>query len=305
MSALCVAQYGYPQSSYPNRYGQSSDIVVTQAPVLEYADPQTITIMWRTNVSANSVIRFGTDPNNLGMRGQVVQLDDNARTHRVEMRNRFQPGTTYYFQLISDRGDGNPIVSPVFTAQTPQQGEAPIRNQQLMIAGNRGYNNSYDDDDRDVYYNRNNDRYANNGWRHRSEYAGNRNYGYSGNRSNGYERNNLPQGDVTSNIQITRPPMLQMLSDTVAVVTWRTNSPSSSLVHYGTDANSLTQTAQAPWGETFHTVTIQNLQPGTRYFFNVSSGEAEGTGTSTNSNTMNFTTRPQGARPLQRVQPQQ
>ena len=318
LSVWCAAQqYGYPQSSYPqsNRgYGQSSDLVVTQNPVLEYADPHTITIMWRTNDAANSMVRFGTDPNNLGSGpDQVVQLNDEARTHRVEMRNRFEPGTTYYFQLISDRGNGDSIVSPLFTAQTPPQGSEPIRNQRLMIARNSGYDNRYADNNRDAdddtYYDRNrsnnryNNGYANNGWRRRNdEYAGNRNYGYGQQRlPQGEQR--LPQGDETATIQITRPPMLQLLSDTVAVITWRTNAPSSSIVHYGTNAGSLTQTAQAPWGETMHTVTIQNLQPGTRYFFNVTSGQAEGTGTATNSDTVSFTTQPQGARPLHGVRP--
>jgi len=308
---MCVAQYGYPQSNYPqsnNSYNgyQSNQIVVTQAPVLEYADPQTITIMWRTNVSANSAIRFSTDPNNVES-GQLVQLNDNGRTHRVEMRNRFRPGTTYYFQLISDRGNGDSIVSPVFTVQTPPQGSEPLRNQQLEVASNNNYNDR--DADNDSYYNRgynnrSNSRYANNGWRHRTEgneYAGNQGYGYGRDR----DRDRLPQGDETSTIQITRPPMLQMLSDKVAVITWRTNAASSSIVHYGTDPNNLTQTAQSPWGETMHTVNVQNLQPGTRYYFTVSSGQAEGTGTATNSAAMSFTTQPQGGRPLYRVQPNQ
>lgn len=302
LSAWCAAQYGYPQSNYPqsnNRYNQSNEIVVTQAPVLEYADPHTITIMWRTNVNADSEIRFGTDPNNVGAGGQVVELNDNSRTHRAEMRNRFQPNTTYYFQLISNESDGDSIVSPLFSVQTPPPGAAPIRDQQLMAASNSGYDQYADNDrDNDRYGNNNNrynNRYANNGWRHRSEYAGNRN--------DRYGQENLPQSDVTGNIQITRQPMLQTVGDTIAVVTWRTNAASSSIVHYGTDPANLTQTAEAPWGETLHSVTIQNLQPGTRYFFSVSSGQARGTGTATNSETLAFTTQPQGERPLQRVRP--
>jgi hypothetical protein len=310
LSAWCSAQYGYPQSNYPqsnnsydqsnNGYGQSNQIVVTQAPMLEYADPQTITIMWRTNVSATSAIRFGTDANNVAAgQGQLIQLNDNSRTHRVEMRNRFQPGTTYYFQLVSDRGNGDSIVSPLFSVQTPPQGAAPIRNQQLMTASNSGSDNRYADNDRDSDRDSNsryNSRSANNGWQHRGESARNRSYGYG-------QQQNLPQSDVNSNIQITRPPMLQTLGDNIAVITWRTNAPSSSIVKYGTDAGNLTQTAEAPWGETTHSVTIQNLQPGTHYFFQVSSGQAKGTGTATNSETLSFTTQPQGAQPLQRVRP--
>ncbi len=313
LSVWCAAQYGYPQSNYPqsnSRYGQSNDIVVTQNPVLEYADPHTITIMWRTNVNANSVIRFGTDPNNVGTGpDQVVQLSDNGQTHRVEMRNRFQPGTTYYFQLISDRGNGDSIVSPLFSVQTPPLGSQPIRNQQLMAADNRGYNNGnaynngYDNDNDNDSYNggQNNNRYnnrnASNGWRHRrGQYAGNQNYGYG--------QQQLPQSDASGSIQITRPPMLQTLGDTIAVITWRTNAASSAVVHYGTDPNNLTQTGEAPWGETLHSVTVQNLRPGTQYYFSVSSAQAKGTGTATNSNVFRFTTQPQGAQPLQRVRPE-
>lgn len=321
LSLWCAAQYGYPQSNYPQsnrsygQYGQSNQLTATQAPVLEYADPHTITIMWRTNMDANSVVRFGTSPDNVGNDpGQVVQLNDDTRVHRVEMRNRFQPGTTYYFQLISDRGNGDSIVSPMFSVQTPPQGSEPIRDQQLMAANNSGYGNGNrdrDNDDNDNYNrsgsNRNGDRYANNnnGWRHRrgDEYAENRNGEYGRNQNNGYGQQ-MPQGDQPGgNIQITRPPMLQTLGDSIAVITWRTNAPASAVVHYGTDPNNLSQTAQAPWGETLHTVTIQNLQPGTHYFFNVSSGQAQGTGTTTNSDTLSFTTQPQGARPLERVRP--
>jgi phosphodiesterase/alkaline phosphatase D-like protein len=298
LSVWCAAQYGYPQSNYPqsnSNYGQSnSNIVVTQAPVLEYADPQTITIMWRTNVNSNSIIRFGTDPNNVGANpDQVVQLNDNSRTHRVEMRNRFQPNTTYYFQLVSDTRNGEPIVSELFTAQTPSQGAAPIRNQRLMAASDTGYNNG-------------DNGYGNNrqGRRRRGEYARNQNYSY-GQQGNGYGQQSLPQSDQPSNgnIQITRPPMLQTVGDNIAVITWRTNAPASSIVKYGTDPNNLSQTAQAPWGETLHNVTVQNLQPGTHYFFQVSSGQAKDTGTATNSDTFSFTTQPQGAQPLQRVRP--
>lgn len=307
LSAWCAAQYGYPQSSYPqsnNGYGQSNELVVTQAPVLEYADPHTITIMWRTNVNADSEVRFGTSPDNIGTGpGQVVQMDDEAQTHRVEMRNRFQPGTTYYFQLVSDRENGDSVVSPIFSVQTPSAGSEPIRNQQLMIAGNSSYGNGDNDADDRNASGRGGNRYANHGWRHRrNDYARNQNNGYG--QQNGYGQESLPQNDEPAgNIQITRAPMLQTLGDTIAVITWRTNAPSSSIVHYGTDAGNLTQTAQAPWGETLHTVTIQNLQPGTHYFFSVSSGQAQGTGTATNSETLSFTTRPQGARPLLRVPP--
>jgi phosphodiesterase/alkaline phosphatase D-like protein len=47
---------------------------------------------------------------------------------------------------------------------------------------------------------------------------------------------------------------------------------------YGTDKNNLTQLAEAPYGGTRHQVKINNLQPGSTYYFQVESGEAESCG---------------------------
>jgi len=91
-------------------------------------------------------------------------------------------------------------------------------------------------------------------------------------------------------VQITQGPKVETVNDNSAVIAWSTNASASTVVKYGTDQNKLDQTAEAPWGGLTHRVTIKNLIPGTTYFFTVQSGQAQGTGSATNSGTQSFTT---------------
>jgi phosphodiesterase/alkaline phosphatase D-like protein len=81
-----------------------------------------------------------------------------------------------------------------------------------------------------------------------------------------------------NDIQITKGPVVEHTDANSAVIAWSTNVPSSTVVKYGTDQNNLTQTAQLPWGGLTHRVTIKSLDPGKTYFYQVQSGQAEGTG---------------------------
>ena len=99
------------------------------------------------------------------------------------------------------------------------------------------------------------------------------------------------------NLQISKGPVLEMVGDNSAVIAWSTNVAGSTVLKYGTDPNNLTQTAQAPWGETTHRVTLSGLQPNTTYYFQVESGQAQGTGTGALSKVDSFQTVAQGAQP--------
>ncbi len=99
------------------------------------------------------------------------------------------------------------------------------------------------------------------------------------------------------NLQITKGPVLEMVGDTSAVIAWSTNVQGSTVLRYGTDPNNLAQTAEAPWGSTTHRVTLKNLQPSTRYYFEVQSGQAQGTGTGALGKVDSFQTVPRGAQP--------
>src|SRR5438105_14440887 len=78
-------------------------------------------------------------------------------------------------------------------------------------------------------------------------------------------------------VGFTTSPTIQAADQHSATITWTTNAPSSSRVMYGSDQNNLTQLAEAPGG-TKHWVKIDNLQPGTTYYFQAESNEAESCG---------------------------
>src|SRR3954469_2541272 len=98
-------------------------------------------------------------------------------------------------------------------------------------------------------------------------------------------------------LQITDGPRVEGVGDTWAVIAWTTNMGGSSIIRYGTDGNSLTQTAMSPYANdpnpehSTHRVKVEHLQPGTTYYFIADSGQGEGTGTEAKSGVQSFTTR--------------
>lgn len=107
-----------------------------------------------------------------------------------------------------------------------------------------------------------------------------------------------PQQQQASNVRIINGPVIESVADNHAVIAWSTTVPASSVIKYGTDPNSLSQTAQAPWGSTTHRVDIKNLQPNTQYYFEVVSSQAHGTGTMAQGGEGQFRTVPQGQQAL-------
>src|SRR5437763_16108227 len=85
-------------------------------------------------------------------------------------------------------------------------------------------------------------------------------------------------------LQITNGPTVEGVGDTWAVVAWTTNEGSSSVLHYGTDQNNMNQTAQQDYQKSQssqganHRVRVNNLQPGTNYYFKVDSGQGQQSG---------------------------
>jgi phosphodiesterase/alkaline phosphatase D-like protein len=98
-------------------------------------------------------------------------------------------------------------------------------------------------------------------------------------------------------VKITDGPRVEGTGPTWAVIAWTTNTGGSSVVRYGTDANNLSQTAKSAYADNEktkaqnHRVHLKNLKPNTKYFFQVDSGQGEGTGTEAKSNVAEFTTK--------------
>ena len=98
-------------------------------------------------------------------------------------------------------------------------------------------------------------------------------------------------------VKITDGPRVEGTGPTWAVIAWTTNTGGSSVIHYGTDANNLSQRAKSGYADNEktkaqnHRVHLKGLKPNTKYFFQVDSGQGEGTGTDSKSSVGEFTTK--------------
>ncbi len=97
--------------------------------------------------------------------------------------------------------------------------------------------------------------------------------------------------------RITHGPVVESTGSSWAMVAWSTDTGGSSIVRYGIDKSRLSETAEAPYAESkngagqTHRVKIDNLKPGTTYYFMVDSGQGQGTGTEAKSGVEQFTTK--------------
>ncbi len=73
----------------------------------------------------------------------------------------------------------------------------------------------------------------------------------------------------TDTIEVIRGPYLQQGSDSQAIVKWRTNTPTNSVVLYGTDLGNLNQSKFDSAETSDHEIVIDNLSPDTKYFYAV------------------------------------
>lgn len=97
-----------------------------------------------------------------------------------------------------------------------------------------------------------------------------------------------------SPFKITSGPIFESVGKDTVVISWSTTARSSSIVRYGANPDQLDQTAQAPWGQERHRVTVRGLKPDTRYYFQVESAQAEGSGLSAKSSVAPFRTVAEG-----------
>lgn len=101
--------------------------------------------------------------------------------------------------------------------------------------------------------------------------------------------------------QITHGPVVEGVGPTTAVIAWTTNTGGSSVIHYGLSQSDLSQTAQSPYTRSSggqhatHRVHLKDLKPGTTYYYQVDSGQGQGTGTEIKSPVASFTTKPAGS----------
>jgi hypothetical protein len=101
--------------------------------------------------------------------------------------------------------------------------------------------------------------------------------------------------------QLTAGPELEFATDTSAIIRWTTINPGGTalhygVVHYGTDANNLTQVAQSPNRrnpsnpDLVFRVRIMKLNSNTTYYYKVESSGATGVSDGASSSVSTFTT---------------
>ena len=96
-----------------------------------------------------------------------------------------------------------------------------------------------------------------------------------------------PMTNKATAVKITEGPELELARPNWAIVTWTCDNPGGSpehfgIVHYGTDAKNLNETAKSPirlnpiHSSTVFRVRIEGLKPRTIYYYTVASMGANG-----------------------------
>ncbi len=203
-------QGNQPYTAQTVGQGPEGHIWIVAGPIPENVTSNSARIWWQTNSPSSTILRYGTDANNLSQHKEVAW---GQASHQIDLTG-LQPDTTYYFEI--DTSGQRAITRQTFKTESAQQAQ--------------------------------------------------------------------------SQFQITHGPVIEQLTPNSAVIAWTTNAPASSVVMYGSDPNNLNQKAEAAWGQTTHRVTVNGLQPNTHYWFEVQSGQAQGTGQMAQSNPFPATT---------------
>src|SRR5260370_15546569 len=94
-----------------------------------------------------------------------------------------------------------------------------------------------------------------------------------------------PTTPKAASVRITQAPEIELAKDFLTIIRWTTNNPGGTpehygIVHYGTDPKNLSQTAKNPirlnpdHPSTVFRVRIDDLMPGTTYYYTVGSMES-------------------------------
>jgi phosphodiesterase/alkaline phosphatase D-like protein len=116
----------------------------------------------------------------------------------------------------------------------------------------------------------------------------------------GYEPKILPPAKPAANVHITEGPELESVRDDTAIIRWTSNNPGGSdehfgVVHYGTDAGQLSQTAKSHirlnqnHSYTVFRVRVDGLKPQTTYYYTVDSMQGNGKSDGVKSPVAHFT----------------
>jgi hypothetical protein len=110
-----------------------------------------------------------------------------------------------------------------------------------------------------------------------------------------------PTTPEASQVRIIEGPRIELVKEYLTIITWTTNNPGGSpvhfgVVHYGAGPNRLIEIAKSPirlnpdHPSTVFRVRLDTLKPQTTYYYTVDSMQANGTSDGVKSSVNHFTT---------------
>ena len=303
---------------------RTNDLKIVDGPHVEAVGDKTAVIAWSTDVESSATIRYGINPNNLDQKAEEKWGGNKAGgsvVHRITVKN-LKPATKYWFAVESGEGwhrskaiarsetRNFTTLAPGYKSAAPKTA-APLTRPATIVAGPLAANVTNNS--------------ANIWWMAGQSLSGSIAYGTAADAlsesvpfrdKNFVElaslkpntlyyfqlRNGAGQaitnGSFTTadpdfaqvKFKITRGPTIEVVGQESVTVSWSTNARSGSTVRFGPNPANLDRTAMAPWGQREHRVVIRGLKPGTRYYFQVESAQAEGSGLAAKSNVAPFQT---------------
>src|SRR5438093_2693167 len=125
----------------------AATVAVTRGPYLQTGTPTSVTVRWRTDVSTDSCVRYGTSLSSLS--GQTCSSTSTTE-HTVKLSS-LAPGTQYYYSIGTSTGSIAGGDSTYFFLTAPVTGTAKATR--IWVLGDAGTNSSGQRAVRDAYLN--------------------------------------------------------------------------------------------------------------------------------------------------------
>jgi phosphodiesterase/alkaline phosphatase D-like protein len=107
-TVLLAAALAASATVAPKHPAKDPAVKIVDGPRVEGVGPTWAVIAWTTNTGGSTVVRYGTDANNLGQTAKAPYSDNEktkAQNHRVHLKN-LKPNTKYFFVVDSGQGEG-------------------------------------------------------------------------------------------------------------------------------------------------------------------------------------------------------
>jgi phosphodiesterase/alkaline phosphatase D-like protein len=108
MTLLAATAMLQPLAAQTKPRMKSEALKITDGPRVEGTGDTWAVIAWTTNTGGSTVVKYGTDRNNLSETAQAPYSDNEksqSQNHRVHLKN-LRPGTNYSYMIDSGHGEG-------------------------------------------------------------------------------------------------------------------------------------------------------------------------------------------------------